>query len=127
MANEYPEDIVALLFIEKYPELREIIKEFLETVPHIKTVITFKNPEAGSIPCYVLPTNIYVNRIVHKTLDRAYNHSMPIVTFKYYYTWFENNDYVFTELVVTKPRPPDVKYIAINKEDYEKYLLYDAD
>lgn len=122
MADKYPEDIVALLFIEKYPELREIIKEFLETVPHIKTVITFKNPEAGSIPCYVLPTNIYVNRIIRKTLYRAYKSSMPIVTFKYCYTWFENNDYGFIKLGA-----PNVAYIAIHKEDYEKYLLYDTD
>lgn len=122
MADKYPEDIVALLFIEKYPELREIIKEFLETVPHIKTVITFKNPEAGSIPCYVLPTNIYVNRFMRKTLGRSYKSNMPTITFKYCYTWFENNDYGFTELGA-----PNVRYIAINKEDYEKHLSYDTD
>lgn len=122
MADKYPEDIVALLFIEKYPELCEIIKEFLETVPHIKTVITFKNPEAGSIPCYVLPTNIYVDSFMRKTLHRAYKSSLPYICFKYCYTWFENNDYGFTELGA-----PNVRYIAINKEDYEKYLSYDTD
>lgn len=120
LEDKYPDNIVALVFTEKAPELREIIKEFLETVPHIKTVITIENSKAKPIPCYVIPSNDYVSKIMHKILYCDILNAIWVISDDtYYYTWFENNKYYFTKL-----RIPDESYIAISKEDYENYLLY---
>lgn len=115
------DNIVSLIFTEsRIPELHEIIKEFLHTIPHIKTEIIFDNKQAKPIPCYVIPSNDYVGKIKHKLLYCSEPYvSMPIVDSTYYYTWFEDNKYCFTKLGI-----PDESYIAISKEDYENYLSY---
>lgn len=124
LEDKYPDNIVALVFTEKAPELREILKEFLETVPHIKTVITIENskavPTPCPTPCYVIPSNDYVSKIMDKILYCDILNAIWVISDDtYYYTWFENNKYYFTKL-----RIPDESYIAISKEDYENYLLY---
>lgn len=119
--DKYPENIVSLIFTEsRIPELHEIIKELLHTIPHIKTEIIFDNKQAKPIPCYVIPSNDYVSKIMHKLLYCSVPYKvMPIVDNTYYYTWFEDNKYCFTKLMVRSK-----SYIAISKEDYENYLLY---
>lgn len=122
LENSYPDNIVSLMFTESHiPELHEILKEFLHTIPHIKTEIIFDNKQAIPVPCYVIPSNDYVSKIIHKLLYCSVPYRvMPIIDTTYYYTWFENNKYYYTKL-----RIPDELYISIHKEDYENYLLYD--
>lgn len=118
-----PDNIVSLIFTESHiPELHEILKEFLHTIPHIKTEIAFNNnnKQLNPVPCYVIPSNDYVSKIMHKLMYCSVPYaSMPIVDDTYYYTWFEDNKYCFTKLKVR-----NASYIAISKEDYENYLLY---
>lgn len=117
-----PDNIVSLIFVEsRIPELlHEILKEFLHTIPHIKTEIIFDNKQATPLPCYVIPSNDYVSKIMHKLLYCTIPYtSMPIVDNTYYYTWFEDNKYCFTKL-----KTRSKSYIAISKEDYENYLSY---
>lgn len=116
-----PDNIVVLIFTESHiPELHEILKEFLHTIPHIKTEIMFDNKQATPLPCYVIPSNDYISKIMHKLLYCSEPYTpMPIVDDTYYYTWFENYKYCFTKLGI-----PDESYIAIYKEDYENYLSY---
>lgn len=122
LEDNYPDNIVALIFTEsRILELHEIIEEFLHTIPHIKTEIIFDNKQATPIPCYVIPSNDYVSKIMHKLLYCSIPYTlMPIVDDTYYYTWFENNKYCFTKLKIR-----DESYIAISKEDYENYLSYE--
>lgn len=122
--DKYPDniDIVLLYFTESsLPELYAILAEFICTIPHIKTEIIFNNnKQATPIPCYVIPSNDYVSKIIHKLLYCSVPYKvMPILNTTYYYTWFENNKYCYTKLKI-----PDGSYIAISKEDYENYLLY---
>lgn len=123
--DKYPENIVSLVFTEsRIPELHEIIKEFLYTIPHIKTEIMFDNKQATPLPCYVIPSNAYVSRIMHKLLYCSVPYTpMPIVDSIYYYTWFDDNKYCFTKLTVLN-KIHNKSYIAISKEDYENYLSY---
>lgn len=118
-----PANIVALIFTEsRIPELHEIIKEFLHTLPHIKTEIIFDNKQLNPVPCYVIPSNDYVSKIMHKLLYCSEPYTpMPIVDDTYYYTWFgfKDNKYCFTKLKIRNK-----SYIAISKEDYENYLSY---
>lgn len=117
-----PNNIVSLIFTEsRIPELHEIIKEFLHTLPHIKTEIAFNNnKQLNPVPCYVIPSNDYVSKIMHKLLYCSEPYvPMPIVDNTFYYTWFEDNKYCFTRLKVRNS-----SYIAISKEDYENYLSY---
>lgn len=121
-----PANIVSLIFTEScIPELHEIIKEFLHTIPHIKTEIAFNNnKQLNPIPCYVIPSNDYVSRIKHKLLYCSEPYTpMPIIDDTYYYTWFEDNKYYFTKLKI-RDKSRDIAYIAISKEDYENYLSY---
>lgn len=120
-----PANIVALIFTEsRIPELHEIIKEFLHTIPHINTEIIIDNKQATPIPCYVIPSNDYVSKIKHKLLYCSVPFvSMPIVDDTYYYTWFEDNKYCFTKLKI-RDKSRNIAYIAISKEDYENYLSY---
>lgn len=122
LENSYPDNIVSLYFTESsLPELYEILTEFICTIPHIRTCVTFTNKQAKPIPCYVIPSNDYVSKIMHKLLYCSVPYKvMPIVDTTYYYTWFENNKYYYTKLKI-----PDELYISIHKEDYENYLLYD--
>lgn len=115
------DNIVSLIFTESHiPELHEILKEFLHTIPHIKTEIIFDNIQATPLPCYVIPSNDYVSKIMHKLLYCSVPYTqMPIVDSTYYYTWFEDNKYCFTKLKIRNKSS-----IAISKEDYENYLLY---
>lgn len=119
--DNYPDNIVSLISAEStLSELYVIIEEFLQTIPHMKTVITYNNKLLKPIPCYVIPSNDYVSKIIHKLLYCSVPYKvMPILDTTYYYTWFENNKYCFTKLKI-----PDESYIAISKEDYENYLLY---
>lgn len=123
--DKYPDNIVSLIFTESHiPELHEIIKEFLHTIPHIKTEIIFDNKQLNSVPCYVIPSNDYVSKIKHKLLYCSVPFvSMPIVDDTYYYTWFEDNKYCFTKLKI-RDKSRNIAYIAINKEDYENCLSY---
>ena len=117
-----PDNIVSLIFVESRvpPELHEILKEFLHTIPHIKTEIIFDNKQATPLPCYVIPSNDYVSKIMHKLLYCTIPYTpMPIVDATYYYTWFEDNKYCFTKFKIRNK-----SYIAISKEDYENYLSY---
>lgn len=121
-----PANIVSLIFTEsRIPELHEIIKEFLHTIPHIKTEIAFNNnKQLNPIPCYVIPSNDYVSRIKHKLLYCSEPYTpMPIIDDTYYYTWFEDNKYYFTKLKI-RDKSRNIAYIAISKEDYENYLSY---
>lgn len=122
-----PANIVSLIFTEsRIPELHEIIKEFLHTIPHIKTEIAFNNnnKQLNPVPCYVIPSNDYVSKIKHKLLYCSVPFvSMPIVDDTYYYTWFEDNKYCFTKLKI-RDKSRNIAYIAISKEDYENYLSY---
>lgn len=122
--DNYPDNIVSLIFTEStLSELYVIIEEFLQTIPHMKTVITYDDKLLKPIPCYVVPSNDYVSKIIHKLLYCSVPCIvLPIVDDTYYYTWFEDNKYCFTKLKI-----PDGSYIAINKEDYEHYLLYAED
>lgn len=122
--DKYPENIVSLMFTKsRIPELHEILKEFLHTIPHIKTKIIFDNKQAKPILCYVIPSNDYVSKIKHKLLYCSVPYKvMPIVDTTYYYTWFEDNKYCFTQLKIRSK-----SYIAISKEDYENYLSYAKD
>lgn len=121
LENNYPDNIVSLVFTEStLPELCVIIEEFLQTIPHMKTVITNDYKLLKPIPCYVIPSNDYVSKIIHKLLYCLVPYKvMPILDTTYYYTWFENNKYYFTKLKIH-----DDSYIAISKEDYENYLSY---
>lgn len=124
-----PDNIVSLIFTESHiPELHEILKEFLHTIPHIKTEIIFDNKQATPLPCYVIPSNDYVSKIMHKLLYCTIPYTrMPIVDDTYYYTWFEDNKYCFTKLTVLnkiRNKSRNTAYIAISKEDYENYLSY---
>lgn len=120
-----PGNIVSLIFTaSRIPELHEILKEFLHTLPHIKTEIIFDNNQATPLPCYVIPSNDYVSKIKHKLLYCSEPYvSMPIVDDIYYYTWFEDNKYCFTKLKI-RNTSHNTAYIAISKEDYENYLSY---
>lgn len=122
--DKYPDNIVSLYFTESsLPELYEILAEFICTIPHIKTEIIFDNKIAKPIPCYVIPSNDYVSKIMHKLLYWSVpDKVMPIMDTTYYYTWFKNNKYYYTTLKI-----PNGAYIAISKEDYENYLLYAQD
>lgn len=123
--DKYPDNIVSLIFTEsRIPELHEILKEFLHTLPHIKTEIAFNNnnnnKQLNPVPCYVILSNDYVSKIMHKLMYCSVPYaSMPIVDDIYYYTWFEDNKYCFTKLKIR-----NASYIAISKEDYENYLSY---
>lgn len=125
MSDKYPENIVSLIFTKsRIPELHEILKEFLHTIPHIKTEIIFDNKQATPLPCYVIPSNDYVSKIMHKLLYCSVPYTpMPIVDATYYYTWFEYNKYCFTKLKM-RNKSCNTAYIAISKEDYENYLSY---
>lgn len=120
-----PDNIVSLIFTESHiPELHEILKEFLHTIPHIKTEIVFDNKQATPLPCYVIPSNDYVSKIMHKLLYCSEPYTpMPIVDNTYYYTWFKDNKYYFTQLKI-RNTSRNTAYIAISKEDYENYLSY---
>ena len=120
-----PDNIIALIFTKsRITELHEILKEFLHTIPHIKTEIIFDNKQATPLPCYVIPSNDYVSKIKHKLLYCSIPYTpMPIVDNTYYYTWFEDNKYCFTKLKM-RNTSSNTAYIAISKEDYENYLSY---
>lgn len=120
-----PANIVSLIFTEsRIPELHEIIKEFLHTIPHIKTEIVSDNKQVTPLPCYVIPSNEYVSKIMHKLLYCSEPYTpMPIIDNTYYYTWFKDNKYYFTQLKI-HDKSHNTAYIAISKEDYENYLSY---
>lgn len=124
LEDNYPDNIVSLVFTEStLSELCIIIEEFLQTIPHMKTVITYDDKLLKPIPCYVIPSNDYVSKVMHKVIYCDILTTLWVISDNtYYYTWFENNKYYFTRL-----RIPDGSYIAISKEDYEHYLLYAED
>lgn len=126
LENSYPDNIVSLLFIAKgTPELHEILKEFLQTIPHMKTWIISTIRKEKLAPCYVVPSNYFTGKIIHKIMYCMIPEvQMPIVQNTYYCvgTHDNGNSYQFAqsnELVNLR--------IMISKEDYENYLLYAKD
>lgn len=119
----YPANILSLLFVAKgTPELHEILKEFLQTIPHIKTWITSRSRKEKLAPCYVVPSNYYIEKIIHKIMYCMIPEvQMPIVQNTYYFvgTHDNGNSYQFAQ-------SNDLANlrIVISKEDYENYLSY---
>lgn len=127
LKNNYPATIVSLLFVAKgTPELHEILKEFLQTIPHIKTWITSRSREETLASCYVVPSNHYIGKIIHKIMYCMIPEvQMPIVQNTYYSVGTHDNgkSYQFAPSNEPSIKPADLR-IVISKEDYENYLSY---
>jgi hypothetical protein len=119
----YPANILSLLFVAKgTPELHEILEEFLQTIPHMKTWIISRIRNEKLAPCYVVPSNYYTGKIIHKIMYCMIPEAtMPIVQSTYYFVGIDDNgnSYQFAQSNSLK----DLK-IVISKEDYENYLSY---
>lgn len=123
LENRYPANIESLLFTAKgTPELHEILEEFLQTIPHMKTWIISRIRKEKLAPCYVVPSNCYTGKIIHKIMYCMVPEvQMPIVQNTYYFmdTHDNGNSYHFAQASNLANLS-----IVISKEDYENYLSY---
>lgn len=125
--DKYPDNIASLLFIAKgTPELHEILEEFLQIIPHMKTWITSSINKEKLASCYVVPSNYYIGKIIHKIMYCMIPEvQIPIVQNTYYFVGTHDNgkSYQFAPSNEPSTEPENLR-IVISKEDYENYLSY---